>query len=73
VLTDLTMPGMTGLEPAQQLLAIRPSARLALMSGFSATWTPASVRSLGLVDMLAKPLRAAALAEGVVRAINQPR
>jgi two-component system, cell cycle sensor histidine kinase and response regulator CckA len=69
VLTDLTMPGMTGLELAQRLLMVKPGAKVALMSGFSGTWTPASVRSLGLVDMLVKPLTAAALAEGIARSI----
>ncbi len=74
VLTDLTMPGMTGLELAQQLLELQPSARIALMSGFSGTWTPASVRTLGLIDMLVKPLSAAALAQGVARALlTQPQ
>ncbi|HEX2870515.1 MAG TPA: PAS domain S-box protein [Polyangiaceae bacterium] len=73
VLTDLTMPGMTGLSLAQHMLAINPSARVVLMSGFSGTWTPGSVRTLGLVDMLVKPLSAAALAEGVARAIAEPR
>ena len=73
VMTDLTMPGMTGLSLAQHMLAINPKARVLLMSGFSGTWTPASVRTLGLVDMLVKPLSAAALAEGVARAISEPR
>jgi signal transduction histidine kinase/CheY-like chemotaxis protein len=73
VLTDLTMPGMTGLELGQQLLRLRPDARVVLMSGFSGTWTRASVRTLGLIDMLVKPLSAAALAEGVARAIAEPR
>jgi signal transduction histidine kinase/ActR/RegA family two-component response regulator len=73
VLTDLTMPGMTGLELARELLAIEPSARVVLMSGFSGTWTRASVRALGLVDMLVKPLSAAALAEGLARAIAEAR
>jgi DNA-binding NtrC family response regulator len=73
VLTDLTMPGMTGLELARHLLELNPRARVALMSGFSGTWTPASVRTLGLVDMLVKPLSAAALAEGVARALAEPR
>ncbi len=67
------MPGMTGLMLAQELLLIRPSARVVLMSGFSGTWTPASVRTLGLIDMLVKPLSAAALAEGLARAIAEPR
>lgn len=73
VLTDLTMPGMTGLELAQHMLVVKPSAKVALMSGFSGTWTPASVRTLGLVDMLVKPLSAAALADGVARGIAYQR
>jgi FixJ family two-component response regulator len=73
VLTDLTMPGMTGLELAQRLLEVQPNAHVALMSGFSGTWTPASVRALGLVDMLVKPLSAAALADGVARGIKFAR
>jgi two-component system cell cycle sensor histidine kinase/response regulator CckA len=73
VLTDLTMPGMTGLELAQQMLQLRPNARIVLMSGFSGTWTRASVRTLGLIDMLVKPLTVAALADGVARAIAEPR
>jgi two-component system cell cycle sensor histidine kinase/response regulator CckA len=73
VLTDLTMPGMTGLELAQQILAVKPTAKIALMSGFSGTWTPASVRALGLVDMLVKPLSAASLADGVARSLAYSR
>jgi PAS domain S-box-containing protein len=73
VLTDLTMPGMTGLELAEQILRLQPNARVVLMSGFSGTWTRASVRALGLVDMVVKPLNAATLAEGVARAISESR
>jgi DNA-binding NtrC family response regulator len=73
VLTDLTMPGMTGLELAEKILQLRRDARVVLMSGFSGTWTRGSVRSLGLIDMLVKPLNAATLAEGVARAIAEPR
>jgi PAS domain S-box-containing protein len=73
VLTDLTMPGMTGLELSQHLLMIKPSAKVTLMSGFSGTWTPASVRTLGLIDMLVKPLSAASLADGVARGIAYVR
>jgi CheY-like chemotaxis protein len=73
VLTDLTMPGMTGLELAEEILRRRPSARVVLMSGFSGSWTRESVRELGLVDMLVKPLNAVALAQGVARAIAEAR
>jgi len=73
VLTDLTMPGMTGLQLAEKVLQLSPDARVVLMSGFSGTWTRGSVRTLGLIDMLVKPLNASALAEGVARAIAEPR
>jgi CheY-like chemotaxis protein len=73
VLTDLTMPGLTGLELAEQILAVKPTAKIALMSGFSGTWTTASVRTLGLVDMLVKPLSAASLADGVARSLAYVR
>ena len=73
VLTDLTMPGMTGLDLAQRMLQLKPDARVVLMSGFSGSWTPSSVRTLGLIDMLVKPLNAAALAAGVSRALAEPR
>jgi PAS domain S-box-containing protein len=73
VLTDLTMPGMTGLQLAEKVLQLSPDTRVVLMSGFSGTWTRGSVRTLGLIDMLVKPLNAAALAEGVARAIAEPR
>ncbi|HYQ17606.1 MAG TPA: PAS domain-containing protein, partial [Polyangiaceae bacterium] len=73
VLTDLTMPGMTGLTLAQHLLELRPEARVVLMSGFSGTWNRSSVRALGLIDMLVKPLSAASLAEALARAISEPR
>jgi DNA-binding NtrC family response regulator len=73
VLTDLTMPGLTGLDLSQRILEHTPSARVVLMSGFSGTWTPDTVRSLGLLDMLVKPLSAATLAEGVAHAIATPR
>ncbi|HEY6080294.1 MAG TPA: PAS domain-containing protein [Polyangiaceae bacterium] len=73
VLTDLTMPGMTGLELSQRILTQAPSARVVLMSGFSGSWTPDTVRALGLLDMLVKPLSAATLAAGVAQAIATPR
>ncbi len=73
VLTDLTMPGMSGLELSQHILALNPRARVVLMSGFSGTWTPATVRALGLLDMLVKPLTAAALAGGVAQALKDAR
>jgi two-component system cell cycle sensor histidine kinase/response regulator CckA len=70
VLTDFTMPRLTGLELAQCMLELRPKARVVLMTGFSGTWTPASVRALGLVNMLVKPLTLSTLANGIASALG---
>ena len=65
------MPRMTGLDLARALLEVRPRLPIVLVSGFtSGTWTPAAVRTLGLRDLVAKPLTAQALATVVRRALE---
>ncbi|MBE2213423.1 MAG: PAS domain S-box protein [Opitutaceae bacterium] len=56
VLTDLTMPRMTGIDVARAVLEARPGLPVLLTSGFSASWTPEAVRSLGIHDLVAKPV-----------------
>jgi two-component system, cell cycle sensor histidine kinase and response regulator CckA len=70
VLTDLTMPGMTGVDVAREALAIRPQARIMLMSGFSANWSLEALRSLGITSLLAKPIGARTLATALHAALH---
>ncbi|MCX6892570.1 MAG: PAS domain S-box protein [Verrucomicrobia bacterium] len=63
VLTDLTMPEMSGLEVARQMHAIRPDLPIILMSGFSASVLPKALGEVGILKMLEKPLSALNLAE----------
>jgi two-component system cell cycle sensor histidine kinase/response regulator CckA len=69
VLTDLTMPGMTGLALAARLRQIRPDLPIILMTGYSATLTPARVKAEGLQDLLLKPTSLPALASAVHAAL----
>ena len=61
VITDLTMPGMTGVDVAAQVLLARPGMPLILATGFNANWTLDALRKLGIHDLVMKPLSLATL------------
>ncbi|RMF92264.1 MAG: response regulator, partial [Nitrospinota bacterium] len=56
VLTDQTMPNMTGEALSRELLRIRPDLPIILYTGFSHTMTPEKARALGIRAYLMKPL-----------------
>ena len=55
VITDQTMPKLTGLELADQLRQIRPGLPMILMTGFSLAITAERVRAAGVSQLLLKP------------------
>ncbi len=56
VITDQTMPNLTGEGLARELLQIRPDIPIILCTGFSHTMTPEKAQSLGIRAFLLKPL-----------------
>ncbi len=70
VITDLTMPLVTGIELARDLLALRPGLPVLLASGFSGVWTAEKVRAEGVRDLLIKPLTASALSVAIRRVFD---
>jgi CheY-like chemotaxis protein len=56
VITDQTMPAMTGLKFAEELMKIRPDIPIILCTGFSAELTPEKVKSKGIRKIVYKPL-----------------
>jgi PAS domain S-box-containing protein len=56
VLTDQTMPGMTGLGLATRLREIRPDLPIILMTGFSAALTSERAEAAGVRQILLKPV-----------------
>ena len=70
VVTDLTMPGMTGTDLAKRLLGIRPDLPIVLTTGFSATLTGERVRAMGIREILMKPLSIHGLGEAVNRILT---
>ncbi len=63
VITDQTMPGMTGTELARRMLQIRPGLRIILCTGYSSTITEAEARLLGIKEFAFKPISIRRLAK----------
>ena len=69
VVTDLSMPGMTGIDLAARLIALRPQVPIILVTGFSGTWTPEKVREAGIQELVHKPVSPAHLAAAIQRVL----
>ncbi len=63
VVTDQTMPTMSGETLAKALLEIRPDIPIVLCTGFSHTMSEEKARQLGLKRFLMKPVNGAVLAK----------
>jgi PAS domain S-box-containing protein len=72
VLTDLTMPQMTGLELARQAHALRPALPLLLYTGDARAIPPAELEDTGVRAVLRKPVDAAALRSAIRELLTQP-
>ncbi|WP_166618203.1 ATP-binding protein [Paraburkholderia madseniana] len=71
VITDQTMPGITGLELATRIRAARPDVPVILASGYSNAALERDAKAAGIADVLRKPLRQADLAWAMNRALSQ--
>ncbi len=72
VITDVTMPGMTGDALAREAKAVRPDIPVILCTGFTGRFTPESVREMGLGELIYKPLNIRSLAETIRAALEEP-
>lgn len=63
VITDQTMPKMTGAELARELLQIRPEIPIILCTGFSEIIDQQTARSLGIREFVMKPFVFSELAD----------
>ena len=65
VITDMTMPKMTGDRLATELLSIRPGIPIILCTGFNERITQEKAKEMGIRKFVMKPLVMAELAEAV--------
>lgn len=70
VVTDMTMPEMTGDQVAGAVRALRPRVPIILCTGFSEAITPEKAESLGISRMLMKPLGLAQLADAMRKLLD---
>ena len=56
VITDQTMPGMTGMEMAEQMLQTRPTLPIILCTGYSSLISEEKVFAMGIKGFALKPL-----------------
>lgn len=56
VITDHTMPRMTGTELARRMLKIRPDLPIILCTGYSSTTSEAEARLVGIKEFAFKPI-----------------
>lgn len=63
VITDQTMPNITGMELAEEMMRIRPDIPIILATGFSETISPERAKQLGIREYIMKPVAARELAQ----------
>jgi len=70
VITDTTMPNMTGIELSQRIIEIRPGFPIILCTGFSEMITEPQAKALGINAFLTKPILKADMARTVREALD---
>ncbi|MCP3932914.1 MAG: response regulator, partial [Bacteroidetes bacterium] len=56
VITDQTMPGMTGADIARRMIQIRPDIPIILCTGYSTVISKEKAKSIGIKEFALKPL-----------------
>jgi two-component system cell cycle sensor histidine kinase/response regulator CckA len=73
VITDMTMPQMTGLQLTKKIKAIDPMASVILCTGFSTYITPEKAEAMGIQGYLMKPIVKLEMAGLVRRVLDRGR
>ncbi len=71
VLTDHSMPRMTGTELSRELLEIRPDIAIVLCTGFSDLVTPEEAEAMGIGAFVAKPFSRSELARAIRKLLDK--
>jgi two-component system response regulator HydG len=73
VLTDLTMPDMSGLELCERIIALRPDVPVVLITGHGSLETAMGAIRAGAYDFVTKPIESKTLGVVVSRAVQHRR
>lgn len=70
VITDMTMPGMTGADLSREILKIRPHLPIILCTGYSELITEEKAKAIGIQGFAYKPLNLGSITELISQALN---
>jgi len=74
MVTDYTMPGMTGIDLAGEIIGVRPGFPIILCTGFTEKISEDTVKSMGIRALLMKPVTLRDQAETIREVLeNEPR
>ncbi len=73
VITDMTMPLMTGAELSRKILKLRPNMPIVLCTGFSEKIQEETAKSIGVREFLMKPIILRDIAQIIRRALDSPQ
>jgi CheY-like chemotaxis protein len=71
VVSDMTMPGLTGVALTKEILAIRPDIPIVICTGYSEDLTEESLQSTGIRELLMKPAGRNEMAKAIRRALRK--
>ncbi len=72
VITDMTMPKMTGTELAQKILSIRPKIPIILCSGYSEMVNTEHAKDIGIRDYIMKPVNNKDFVTTIRKLLDEP-
>lgn len=73
VISDMTMPDMTGDQLAQKIMEIKPMLPIIICTGFSVRISLENLRSIGVKDLLMKPIIKAKMATTVRKVLDEAK
>ncbi|MBN1547946.1 MAG: PAS domain S-box protein [Syntrophaceae bacterium] len=72
IITDMTMPEMTGLQLSQKILSLNPETQIILCTGYNETITEAQAKENGIKEFVLKPVRLQEIARLVRELLDRP-
>nr|MDA8403587.1 response regulator [Desulfobacteraceae bacterium] len=73
IITDMTMPKMTGAKLAQEILAVRPDMPMILCTGFSESINEEKALGIGFKEYVMKPISIDQIARSIRRVLDKPK
>jgi len=70
IITDQTMPDLTGVDLAERMLAVRKDAPIILLTGYSEMVSAEQAKKVGIRDFIMKPIAKREMAETIRRVLD---